>query len=45
MYLNDLFYLPEMTGVCNFADCTTFFAYDLDLKLVMERLEHDTELA
>ena len=34
-----------MTDVCNFADDTTFFAYDSDLKHLMERLEHDTKLA
>ena len=45
IYINDLFYLTEMTGVCNFADDTTFFACDSDLKHLMERLEHDTKLA
>ena len=34
-----------MTDVCNFADDTTFFACDSDLKHLMERLEHDTKLA
>ena len=33
-----------MTDVCNFADDTTFFACDSDLKHLMERLEHDTKL-
>ena len=45
IYINDLFYLTEMTDVCNFADDTTFFACDSDLKHLMERLEHDTKLA
>ena len=40
------YYLTELTDVCNFADDTTFFAYDNDLKHLMERLEHDdAELA
>ena len=26
IYINDLFYLTELTGACNFADDTTFFA-------------------
>lgn len=29
---NDLFYLPEMTDVCNVAEDTTFFACDINLK-------------
>ena len=45
IYINDLFYLTEMTDVCNFADDTTFFAYDSDLKHLMERLEHDTKIS
>ena len=32
-YLNDLFYLTEMTQACNFADDTTFYVCDKDLKL------------
>ena len=34
-----------MTDVCNFADDTTFFACDCNLKNLMERLEHHTKLA
>ena len=34
IYLNDLFYLAE---VCNFADDTTFFALDKDLKILISR--------
>ena len=44
IYIDDLFCLTEFTGVCNFADDTTFFACDSDLEHVMERLEHDTKL-
>ena len=45
IYINDLFFLTEFTDVCNFADDTTFFTCDSDLKHLMERLEHDTKLA
>ena len=40
IYINDLFYLTEMTDVCNYADDTTFYACDLDLKSLIARLEH-----
>ena len=29
VYINDLFYLTEMTDVCNYADDTNFHACDL----------------
>ena len=45
IYLNDLFYLVESTEVCNFADDTTFFVCDKDLKTLISRLEHDSHLA
>ena len=45
IYINNLFFLTECTDVCNFADDTTFFACDSDLKHLMKRLEHDTKLA
>ena len=45
IYINDLFYLTEMTDVCNYADDTTFHACDLDLKSLITRLEHDAVLA
>ena len=45
IYLNDLFYLTEMTQVCNFADDTTFYVCDKDLSTLINRLEHDTTLA
>ena len=45
IYINDLFYLKEMTDVCNYADDTTFHACDLDLKSLITRLEHDAALA
>ena len=45
IYLNDLFYLTEMTQLCNFADDTTFYVCDKDLNILINRLEHDTSLA
>ena len=45
IYLHDLFYLTEMTQVCNFADDTTFYVCDKDLNILINRLEHDTSLA
>ena len=45
IYINDLLYLTEMTDVCNYADDTTFHACDLDLKSLINRLEHDATLA
>ena len=44
IYINDLFYLTEMTDVCNYADDTTFHACDFDLKSLITRLEHDGAL-
>ena len=45
-YLNDLLYLTEMTQheACNFADDTTFYVYDKDLNILINRLEHNTAL-
>ena len=45
IYLNDLFYLTEMTQVCNFPDDTTFYVCDKDLNILINRIEHDTSLA
>ena len=45
IYLNDLFYLTEMTQVCNFDDDTTFYVCDKDWNILINRLEHDTSLA
>ena len=38
IYLNDLFYLTEMTQVCNFADDITFYVCDKDLNTLINRL-------
>ena len=45
VYINDLFYLTDMTDVCHCADDTIFHACDLDLKSLITRLEHDAALA
>ena len=45
IYLNDLFYLSECTEMCNFADDTTFYACDKDLRSLINRLELDSLLA
>ena len=43
IYLN-IFYLTEMTHVCNFANDTTFYVCGKDLDSLINRLEHDTAL-
>ena len=40
-----MFYLAESTNICNFADDTTFYAYDKDLNALIRRLAHDSYLA
>ena len=45
IYINDLFFINENVDVCNFADDTTFYARDQDLKALLTRLEHDSLLA
>ena len=42
IYLNDLFYQFIETEVCNFADDTTSYACDTNLKNLIERLEIDS---
>ena len=44
IYINYLFILTEFTDVCNFADDTTFFECDSDLKHLVARLKHDTKI-
>ena len=45
IYINDLFYMTELTDVCNFADDTTVHACDSSLEDLVNRLEHDANLA
>ena len=44
IYINDIFYILQDTNICNFADDTTPFGCNLDIKEVL-RLEHDSALA
>ena len=45
IYMNDLFWFNDKTNVCNFADDTTFYNCDNDIKSVTIDLEHDTLIA
>ena len=45
IYINDLFYLFQHTGVCNIADDTTPYACDETLQGLLFRLENDTLIA
>ena len=45
IYINDLFYITEMTNVCNYADDITFYACESDLESLIQILEHDSMLA
>ena len=45
IYINDLFYLTELTDVCNYADDTTFYNRDSNLDDLIRRLEHNSILA
>ena len=45
IYINDLFYTTELADVCNFADDTTFHVCDSSLENLLNRLEHDANLA
>ena len=44
IYINELFFSTESTNVCNYADDTTFHAWDMDLENLVRRLEHDSML-
>ena len=45
IYLNNLFFLPEFTDLCNFANGATFYACDMDQNSLIKRLEQDSFLA
>ena len=44
IYLNDLFFLLGDTDICNFADDTTPNVCDMELKVVLDKLEKCSEL-
>ena len=45
IYINDIFFTLKGVDICNFADDTTPYVCDSNLKTVLERLEHNSELA
>lgn len=45
IYVKDLFYLTEISDVCNYAEDVTFLVCELDIKSLIIRLEHDAFLA
>ena len=45
IYLNDLFFLLGDIDICNFADDTTPNVCDMELKVVLDKLENCSELA
>ena len=45
IYLNDLFFLLDDIDICNFADDTTPNVCDMELKVVLDKLENCSELA
>ena len=45
IYINDPFYVTELTNVCNYADDTTFHACGSNISSLIKRLEHDSLLA
>ena len=42
LYLNDLFYLTDITGACNFAVGSTFHSCHNNYRNFIKRLEHDS---
>ena len=45
IYINDIFYALKGVNIRNFADDTTPYVCDSNLKSVLETLEHNSELA
>ena len=45
IYINDIFFALKGVDICNFADDTTPYVCDSNLKSVLETLEHNFELA
>ena len=44
IYVNDMFFALNETGICNFVDDTTIYVCDSNLKSVLKKLEHNSEL-
>ena len=45
IYINDIFFALKRVDICNFADDTTPYVCDSNLKPALEMLEHNSELA
>ena len=45
LLFNDLFYVAELTNVCNYANDTAFHACDSDICSLIKRSEHDSLLS
>ena len=45
IYINDMFFALNEIDICNFADDTTPYVCDSNLKSVLEKSEHNSELA
>ena len=45
IYINDIFFALNEIDICNFVDDTTPYVCDSNLKSVLEKLQHDCELA
>ena len=45
IYINDMFFALNEIDICNFADDTTSYVCDSNFKSVLEKLEHNFELA
>ena len=43
IYINDIFFALEGIDICKFADSTTLYFCNSDLKSVLETLEHNSE--
>ena len=41
IYINDLFFFVEKSGICSFADDNTLYTCGANLKTVLENLKHD----
>ena len=44
IFINDIFYLVNDTEVCSYADYTTLYVGDKNLRTVLSKLERDTLL-
>ena len=45
IYINDMFFALNQTDICNFADDTTPYVCDSNLKSALEKLEHNSDIA